>query len=171
MIIGNGDIAKALRPVDRADIVFFASGVSSSKETRLKEFDREIDMLHNIKPDRHIVYFSTLSVYYSYSPYVKHKEYIENLIQVLFASYTIVRLGNITWGNNPNTLLNFFRNEYRAGREPVIQDCHRYLINKEEFLHWMKMIRVGQKDIMNITGQKKHVREIADMCRIQSVNS
>jgi len=35
MIIGNGDIGKALK--DRDDVVFFASGVSNSQETDEKE--------------------------------------------------------------------------------------------------------------------------------------
>lgn len=45
MILGNGDIASALRPVDRPDRLFFASGVSNSSETRLSEFNRERDLL------------------------------------------------------------------------------------------------------------------------------
>lgn len=43
MIIGNGDVASVLQ--DRDDLIYFASGVSNSQETRGSEFRREKDLL------------------------------------------------------------------------------------------------------------------------------
>jgi hypothetical protein len=77
-----------------------------------------------------------------------------------FNSYTIIRIGNITWGNNPNTIVNYFKDCHAKGITPELQDTYRYLITKDEFIHWVKMIRVGEKDIMNLPGKFIHVNEI-----------
>lgn len=154
MIIGNGDIAKVL--TDREDVTFFASGVSNSKESDEGEYFREIDLLMKQDKNRHIVYFSSLSIYYSLSRYSNHKLLMENQIRHHFKSYTIIRLGNITWGNNPHTLLNFLRNNPTAERRNEI----RYLVDLDEFKHWVSMIRVGVNDTMNITGSMINVKDI-----------
>ena len=104
MIIGNGDIASAIK--DRKDLLFFASGVSNSRETRESEYRREIDLLLKQDKNSHIVYFSSLCVFYSNSRYAQHKRYMEKLVKG-FRKWTIIRLGNITWGTNPHTLINF----------------------------------------------------------------
>src|SRR3989304_9134509 len=97
-IIGNGDIASVLPK--RHDLLLFASGVSNSQETRESEYRREKNLL--LKQDRkaHIVYFSTLAVLYGNNRYVQHKREMEALIKQKFPHYTIMRLGNITWGTN-----------------------------------------------------------------------
>ena len=79
MIIGNGDIASVLK--DRKSRLYFASGVSNSHEKRESEFTREKNLL--LKQDRklHLVYFSTLAVFYGDNRYVKHKRYMEELIR------------------------------------------------------------------------------------------
>src|SRR3989344_3073332 len=98
MIVGNGDIASVLPK--KKNILFFASGVSNSQETRESEYQREKNLL--LKQDRqaHIVYFSTLAVLYGDNSYVKHKKDMEELVKQEFPRYTIMRLGNITWGTN-----------------------------------------------------------------------
>ena len=45
MIIGNGLIAKSLQEIDSENVLFFASGVSNSLETRDSEFEREYFLL------------------------------------------------------------------------------------------------------------------------------
>ena len=45
MIIGNGNIARALKDIDRDDLLFFASGVSNSQEDRESEYKREMELL------------------------------------------------------------------------------------------------------------------------------
>ena len=83
MIIGNGDIATALKEggVDRPGFCFFASGVSKSQETSMFEFARESDLMVSQDPDKHIVYFSTLSVLYGESAYIQHKLNMEKLVK------------------------------------------------------------------------------------------
>jgi hypothetical protein len=162
MVIGNGDIAKALTDagIDAGYVTFFASGVSNSRETRKEVYQREADLLNGQNINRHLVYFSSLSIYYSDSVYTHHKRTMEWRVTNGFNSYTIIRLGNITWGNNPNTIVNYFKDCHAKGITPELQDTYRYLITKDEFIHWVKMIRVGEKDIMNIPGEMVSINEI-----------
>ena len=40
---------------------------------------------------------------------------------MIFENYNIIRIGNITWGTNPNTFLNYIKNKMKNNkREPVI---------------------------------------------------
>jgi hypothetical protein len=178
VIIGSGDIATALKEnnLDRNDIIFFASGVSNSSETRRGEFEREEDlMLNSIRWDNrgmiskkvHGVYFSTLSIYYGSSRYVEHKKRMEDMFRSNWQpNTTIVRIGNITWGKNPNTLLNFFRNKIKNQEQVELQDTYRYLLTELEFVHWIKLIPVGVRNEMNIPGTMMHVKEIYEQIKL-----
>jgi nucleoside-diphosphate-sugar epimerase len=158
-VIGTGDIASVIP--DRPDRLYFASGVSNSGETRLSEFMRECDMLLMAPDDLHLVYFSSLCVFYSNTPYARHKRYMEDRVRDWRKTdgYTIVRLGNITWGKNPNTLINFMRARVRAYQPLEIQDVYRYVIDQEEFLHWINMIPAWSCEL-NIPGRRMKVRDI-----------
>lgn len=147
MIIGSGDIASAL--VDREDVTFFASGVSNSKETHPNAYQRELKLLMIQPKDKHLVYFSSLCIYYLNTEYARHKRIMEKTIATHFNSYTIVRIGNIEWGKNPNTLINFLKANPYTEPQPV----WRYILSYKEFQHWMKMIIVPGRDTMNITGR------------------
>ncbi len=161
MIIGNGDIASAL--IDRDGVIFFVSGVSNSSEKRESEFNREIELLMKQPKDKHLIYISTLSIYYSNTPYTEHKKNMENIIRLNFHSYTIFRIGNITWGTNPNTLINFLKANPLAEVRPV----WRYLLSKKEFLHWISMAKVPGKSEMNITGTLTWVPDLVKTIRQQ----
>jgi hypothetical protein len=147
VVIGSGDIASVL--TDREDVIFFVSGVSNSSETKESEFEREKLLLFNTPKDKHLIYISTLSVYYLKTPYTEHKLEMERLIKDYFTSYTIFRIGNITWGTNPNTLLNYLKAHPEAERKPV----WRYLVDKDEFLHWISLAPIPGRETMNITGK------------------
>lgn len=153
MILGHGDIAKVLPK--RRDVLFFASGVSNSQETRESEYDREIDLLLKQDKTKHIVYFSTLAIFYSNTRYTQHKKYMELLVETWFEKYTIIRLGNITWGNNPHTLINYMK----AHPEAEIKDEYRYVCDKDEFLHWINLIPNWNVEI-NIPGRRMKVVDI-----------
>ena len=159
MIIGHGDIASALS--NRKDRLYFASGVSNSSEIRESEYRREINLLLKQNRKLHIVYFSSLAVLYGSNRYVSHKREIESLIKQEFPRYAIMRLGNITWGTNPHTLINYFRLQLKKGKSIKIQDTFRYIIDKDEFLHWIEMIPDWSCK-MNITGRRMKVKEIVD---------
>lgn len=146
MIIGNGDLASVI--IDRQDVTFFASGVSDSKETNPTEFEREKELLSNQPTLKHLVYFSSLCIYYSDTAYANHKRIMEQWVKQWFESYTIIRIGNISWGKNPNTLINYLK----AHPEAEIQKVYRHIIDKEEFQYWLSMIPVGQRNEMNVPG-------------------
>jgi len=159
MIIGHGDIASVLP--DRNNRLFFASGVSNSLEKRESQYRREKNLLLEQNRKSHIVYFSSLAVLYGKNRYVQHKREMESLIKQEFPRYAIMRIGNITWGTNPHTLINFFHNQLKAGKPVEIKNTYRYIIDKEEFLHWVGMIPDWSCE-MNITGRRMKVREIVD---------
>lgn len=147
-IIGNGDIASAI--IDRPGFTFFASGVSNSSEHRIDEFMRELNLLKEQDIDKHLVYFSTLSQYYKDpTPYTEHKAMMERNVKREFQYYTIVRLGNIDWGKNPNTLINYLK----AHPEAEIQKVYRHVVSKHEFQYWLGWIVPDARDIMNIPGR------------------
>lgn len=118
MIIGNGLIAKSLQKIDSENVLFFASGVSNSLETRDLEFEREYALLKsNLEnnPEKIFVYFSTCSIYDSSknnSHYVLHKLKLEQIIADLSDSYYILRVSNaVGKGGNPNLLTNYLVRE------------------------------------------------------------
>jgi hypothetical protein len=159
-IIGKGDIAQQLYGVDKPFITFYASGVSNSRQKDENEFAREIELLLSQPKDQHLVYFSSLCIYYSQSRYAQHKMQVERLIKASFATYTIVRLGNITWGRNPNTILNYFKLQNRSKITPHLEDGHRFIITEQEFSYWMQHLPIGTKNEMNIPGEMVSINEI-----------
>lgn len=80
---------------------------------------------------------------------------MENKVKAAFPKYCIIRIGNITWGKNPNTILNHFKNNPNA----EIQEGYRYLIEKEEFLHWINLIPNFNTE-MNLTGTLTTIKQV-----------
>lgn len=154
MVIGHGDIAQVLP--DREGVIFFASGVSNSKERKAEPYEREMRLLFAQDKDKHLVYFSSLCIYDGNSEYARHKRVMENAIRNHWKSYTIVRLGNIEWGTNPNTLLNYFR----AHPEAHARQVWRHIVSLQEFLYWISLIQVGVKNEMNIPGRMVWVPDL-----------
>lgn len=157
MIVGSGDIASVL--VDREDRLYFASGVSNSQETRESEFQREADLLLKQDRTKHIVYFSSLSVFYADTRYTQHKRKMEELVKS-FPHYTILRLGNIIWGSNPHTFINHIRSKIKNAEQVEIRDVYRYVIEKEEFLHWISLVPNWNCEIS--IGKMMKVKEVVD---------
>lgn len=157
MIIGNGDVASILP--ERDNLLFFASGVSNSLETNEDEYWREMRLLLDQPKDAHIVYFSSLSIFYSNTRYASHKLEVEQLIKNNFKKWTIIRIGNITWGNNPHTLINNLREKIKNHQSYVVQDVYRFVVDKEEFLYWISLIPNWSCE-MNITGKRMKVVDI-----------
>jgi len=157
MIMGNGDIASVLK--DREDRLYFVSGVSNSAETRQSEYQREIDMLLKQDKTKHIVYVSSLCVFYLDSQYARHKRLMEDLIKENFKYYTIMRIGNITWGKNPHTIINYLTNRIKNGEPVEIRDEYRYIVDEDEFLYWINMIPPWSCE-MNVTGKRMKIEEV-----------
>jgi len=157
VVIGDGDLAQALKKVDRPDLLLFASGVSNSRCRDEAEYNREVRLLLQQDRRAHIVYFSSLAVMWSDTRYFRHKRYMEVLIHENFPMWTIVRLGNIDFGKNPNTLINYLRSHRKA----PIKDEWRYVCSEDELLHWVERIPEWSCE-MNIPGRRLRVKEIHD---------
>ena len=140
MIIGKGLIASQFYEVDQEDIIFFASGVSNSSETRKEEFYREQNLIEETilkNSDKLFIYFSTCSIYDSSkynSPYVLHKLHMEEVIKESAPKYLILRISNaVGKGGNPNLLINYLYRQIINESELVIhQNATRNLIDVED---------------------------------------
>ena len=161
IVVGSGDIASALKGVVREGTIFFASGVSNSQETDEKQYKREIDLLLSQDKSKHLVYFGSLCIFYSKTRYARHKLWVETLVKKHFRQYTIIRLGNINWGKNPHTLINYFKNQKKEGNPLQIRDESRYICMKDEFIYWINIIPTFNCE-MNISGRKMTIQEIVD---------
>jgi len=102
------------------------------------------------------VYISGLNIYYpdgGRSEYTQHKIDMEYIVKKWFTNYCIFRLGSVTWGDNPNTLLNSIRKQIELTGTCEAKPVYRYLHSKEELTHWFGLIPSSGKHEMNVTGQ------------------
>lgn len=140
MIIGNGLIASLFKDTNREDVIFFASGVSNSLETRPEEFLREENLIKKTiqeNPWKIFIYFSTCSIYDSSktgSDYVLHKLKMEQLIKESVEQYLILRVSNaVGKGGNPNLLMNYLIRSINNGETiNVHTKATRNLIDAED---------------------------------------
>lgn len=160
MIIGNGILANAVRPYDKEEVIYFASGVSNSLETNPSEFEREITLLTSTIeqfPDKKLIYFSTCSIYdptKTNSLYVAHKLKAEKIITEQCKNYIIFRVGNaVGRGGNPNTLINFLKNSILSENTVTIHThARRILIGIDDIgLFTERYIKDLNKETVNLT--------------------
>ena len=161
MIVGKGDIASILN--DREGAIFFASGVSKSTETNESEFWREIELLDMQDKTKCLFYFSSITLDDMSkidNQYLAHKRRMELFIKSNFENYNIIRIGNITWGNNPNTFLNYIKNKIK-NEEPVeIKDEFKYLIDKEQLLLLTDNLPLVGQNTISAFGRMAKVKEL-----------
>lgn len=164
MVIGRGDISQAI--TDREGFTFFCAGVSNREPLTDRARQNELNRIWRMNGTKSMfVYISSLSVYYSNSEYTKHKCDMENLVRRTFDNYCIIRIGNILWGDNPNTIINFLRNKIRNNEPIEIQDVYRYVIDKDELNHWVGLIPSTGKHEMNLTGRMLKVQRIVELIK------
>jgi len=161
MIIGKGDIASILN--DREGAIFFASGVSNSSETNELAFKREIDLLSQQDKSKCLFYFSSISIddeLKKFNRYIIHKKQIEEYISNNFENYNIIRIGNITWGKNPNTFLNFLRKKINNKEFVDIRDEFKYMIDKEQLLLLTDNLPLNGKNTISIFSRMAKVKDL-----------
>jgi hypothetical protein len=160
MIIGKGDIASVLN--DRDGAIFFASGVSNSNETRDSEFMREIELLDKQDKTKCIFYFSSIAIddMSKNSQYLQHKRNMELLVKSNFKNYNIIRIGNITWGSNPNTFINYIKNKKSKGESVEIKDEYKYVIDKEQLLLLTDNLPLTGQNTICVFGRMAKVKEL-----------
>lgn len=168
MIIGRGLIANLFTEIDLDEVVFFASGVSNSSETREEEFLREQNLVEETMAkysNKLFVYFSTCSIYDSSkynSPYVLHKLHIEEIIKQKAKHFLVLRVSNaVGRGGNPNLLMNYLSRQILNDQELVVhQHATRNLIDVEDvkkitlkyinLKKWNKIVNVAYSENFNI---------------------
>jgi len=160
MIVGRGDIASVLN--DRDGAIFFVSGVSNSNETRESEFMREIELLDKQDKTKCLFYLSsiTLDDMSKNSQYLQHKRKMELLIKSNFENYNIIRIGNITWGNNPNTFINYIKNKKNKGESVEIKDEYKYMIDKEQLVLLTDNLPLTGQNTICVFGRMAKVAEL-----------
>ncbi len=152
MVIGrHGDIGSILH--DREGAIFFASGASNSSGFKEMDGMRERVLLSLQPWDKCIFYFSTISIYYKDSPYIRHKLEMENIIKGFWENYNIIRIGNIDWGKNPNTFINALRAKKAKGEPYEVYDEWKYMISKEELLLLTDNLPLTGKNEINVFGR------------------
>ena len=111
-IIGNGLLARNMANLKaERDCLIIGAGVSNSSETRLAEFQREIDLVTTAiqqHSELRIVYFSTCSVSQAVrTPYIDHKCAMEKIVSSLAAEWCIYRLPQVVGVVNNSTLISY----------------------------------------------------------------
>jgi hypothetical protein len=160
MIVGRGDIASVLN--DRDGAIFFVSGVSNSNETRESEFMREIELLDKQDKTKCIFYFSSIALddVSKNSQYLQHKRNMELLVKSNFKNYNIIRIGNITWGSNPNTFINYIKNKKSKGESVEIKDEYKYVIDKEQLVLLTDNLPLTGQNTICVFGRMAKVAEL-----------
>lgn len=167
MVIGRGDIASVLP--DREGFTFFASGFANRTPFNQEEKNKEVrkvmahfNKMANEETGGMFVYISSLSIYYAHNEYTRHKHFMESVVAYHFPHCCILRIGNIIWGSNPNTLINSLTHKIKNNLPYETQDAYRYLIDEEELVHWCNLIPKTGKHEMNVTGRRMKVSEIVE---------
>jgi len=160
IIVGNGDIASILSL--REGALFFGSGVSNSNCNDDYEFQREHDLLYSYRNFKLCcIYFSSIAIYdQCSSPYILHKISMENSVKDYFDNYCIIRIGNIDWGKNPNTFLNYLRNKIKNNEPHIIKDEFKYMISKDQLVMVANSVPLIGRNEICIFGYKSKVIDL-----------
>jgi nucleoside-diphosphate-sugar epimerase len=158
MIIGNGLIANGVVEIHNEfpDVLFFASGVSDSKETDDKQFVRERSLLEeSIKKnsEKKIIYFSTYSIEddsRQKERYILHKKEMEKIIQST-EIFLIIRLTNVLGRKgNKNNLIRFLMDKIIQEEEiNVWNNVKRNIVGIDDLVYVVSVIL--KNDIKNKT--------------------
>lgn len=158
MIIGNGLIGSKFRESEDLfeDNIIFTSGVSNSIENDIDDFKREEELiLKTINNKFKFIYFSSILVNTSDSPYYKHKHNMENLIKENTDNYLIIRLPQVIGkGGNKNNIINKFRDSIINGEEILIyMNIYRSIIDVDDVVEIIKQIKNNETcKTINISG-------------------
>lgn len=167
MVLGRGTIAGIIP--DRENFIFFACGESNRTELTYAKRRSEAEKILSWQgTDKMFVYFSGLNIYYpdgGRGEYTQHKLDMECIVRSTFQNYCIFRLGSVTWGDNPNTIINFIKNELKQKGTCEAKPVYRYLHTKHELNHWLTMIPEKGKHEMNVTGQLTWVPDLVEMIK------
>ena len=143
MVVGRGMLANAFNTYENNDeVIIFASGVSNSQEKEMQAFDRELKLIQSTlsqNPNKLFVYFSTCSMYdptQINTPYVQHKQTMEEYITRHAKSFLILRASQILGRSTNHTLANFLFDNILSGEHfHVWENSNRNLISIIDILN------------------------------------
>jgi hypothetical protein len=162
MIVGRGDIASILN--DREGAIFFVSGVSNSLEKRESEYERERKLLSEQDKTKCIFYISSITIdnkeKFEVSRYLQHKKEMEDYIKNNFENYNIIRIGNITWGSNPNTFLNYIKNKIQNNESFFVSDEYKFMITEKELLSLTDNLPLKSQNQISVFGKMVKVKDL-----------
>lgn len=162
MIVGRGNIARALTPRDGA--IFFCSGVSNSSlpkgdvEFRI---EREKLVRFHGTPDS-MFYFSSIDTDRKQTPYYDHKLEMEGIVRTFFRNYNILRIGNLEGDTNPNTFINYLRAKREAGKSFIIWDEYKYMITPKDLNMLCQSLPLTGRNIINAFS---YMAKVADLIK------
>ncbi len=173
-VIGNGMLAKAFMAVNVIDndLVVFCSGVSNSNETSEVQFAREKALLLDTTktfPIRKIVYFSSCAAGSVESPYYRHKQAMQDLIQAGAQRHLIVRLPQVVGKTKNKTLVNFIAGSVKNLTPiTVFADARRNLIDVDDVVRLTLHLAGLDNMAINVTNSsmvavEEIVRMISDI--------
>lgn len=162
IIEGSGDIGSILKARDGA--LFFAAGVSNSQNKDEYEYFREkLRLTHSIHTANNsglcLFYFGSISCFFGLNRYSVHKLEMEQLIKDTCNNYNIIRIGNIDWGTNPNTFINYLRDKIAKDEEVVIKDEWKYMINQDQLRLLTDNLPLIGKNEICVFGEAKKVKD------------
>ena len=162
MIVGRGDIASILN--DREGVIFFVSGVSNSLEKRESEYEREYKLLSEQDKTKCIFYISSITIdnkeKFEMRRYLQHKKQMEDYIKSSFKNYNIIRIGNIIWGSNPNTFLNYIKNKVKNNESFFISDEYKFMISEKQLLSLTDNLPINSQNQISVFGQMVKVKDL-----------
>ncbi len=163
MIIGSGLLSKAFKKKEDKfkDYIIFASGVSSSRQVKVSEFDREKELLlstiikHN---DLTFIYFSCILINDNKykNKYYLHKYEMEKLIKAHTKKYIIFRIPQIVGcGGNSDNLFNYMRDALLSNKTIGISGEIRSIIDVEDLVEIVSYCKgVSSRKIISVAGIK-----------------
>jgi len=165
MIVGNGLIASGFlnSSEDFTDYVIFASGVSNSKETSLKAFKREKDLLKKTlyeNQNSKFIYFSSILADSSTNEYYIHNLKMERFIKKNSKNYIIFKLPQII-GNigNKNNLVNHLVKLINKGKKiKVYSDINRAIIDVRDVVD---IVNYCKDKITNDVVKFSHIEKVS----------
>lgn len=85
---------------------------------------------------------------------------MEQCVKDYFEKYCIIRIGNIDWGTNPNTFLNYLRNKIKNGEPYEVKDEFKYMISKDQLSMIANSVPLDGRNEICVFGYKAKVIEL-----------
>jgi nucleoside-diphosphate-sugar epimerase len=166
MIIGSGLLGSGFLKMaeDFEDCVIFTSGVSDSKETDIKEFDRERDLIlkvlsrANVGVGLKFIYFSSILAGEIDNPYYNHNVEMEELVKSKSKNYIIFKLPQIIGElGNKNNLINYLKyNIKNFNNITIYKNVKRSIIDVDDIVKLVKYCKDKvNKEVINISDIEK----------------